>query len=182
MHHQPPPCFCSRLVPPPPDEHTPLLGHWARSYSRESLQPPGGWADEPGGEGWRPLRWFWIPRPPKPHAHSEAAVLGALSWASVWFRGHEKRLVSRRSPSVLVGQGLTPSSPPSPRKKNLFLVLVEQGEQLPTVHLTPNREAERLFQGHTAKAAPGILTTSHHILQRRAEGELPLRLWLEIVL
>lgn len=129
------------------------------------------------------LRWFLGPRPRSHTLHSEAAVLSALSRASVWFRGHGKEArVSRRSPSVLVGQGLTPSSPPSPRKKNLFLVLVEQGEQLPTVHLTPNREAERLFQGHTAKAAPGILTTSHHILQRRAEGELPLRLWLEIVL
>lgn len=55
-----------------------------------------------------------------------------------------------------------------------------QGEQLPIVHLTLTREAERLSQGHTAKVAPGILTTSHHTLPGRGEGELPRRLWLEI--
>lgn len=71
------------------------------------------------------LRWSLGPRPRSHTLHSEAAVLSALSRASVWFRGHGKEAqVSRRSPSVLVGQGLTPSSPPSPRKKNLFLVLV----------------------------------------------------------
>ena len=149
---------------------------------RESLQPPGGWADRPGGEDGGPQV---VPgsASTKPHASfgSSCAACpqpGQCVGQRTWKRGP----VSRRSPSVLVGQGLTPSSPPSPRKKNLFLVLVGQGEQLPTVHLTLNREAERFSQGHTAKATPGILTTSHHILQRRAEGELPLRLWLEIFL
>lgn len=54
-----------------------------------------------------------------------------------------------------------------------------QGEQLPAVHLTLTREAERLSQGHTAKVAPGMLTTSRHISQGRGEGELPRRRWLE---